>query len=115
MLVVLSCSDAPSGPPSGPGDLVASLASPNGAEGAAVFEVTGGGIIVITVEAGQAVHFQSGGISRIVVLLDEPGDIGFTMTVEDRRAVSNLRVIEVADSANVLRDDLSGYVATLNW
>jgi hypothetical protein len=84
--------------------------SPNGVEGAAVLQTVQEGITDIRSEVGQAHHWRAGDVSRIVVLLDEPGDIRFTLSVADLNRPPQLRVIEVADPENLLRPLLIGYV-----
>jgi len=109
VLAVLSCDDGPSGLPPGAGDLVAYLVSPNGDEGAAVFEASDEGIIGVDCEDCDAFYRSAGGTSRIVVLMVVPGEVRFTMTVLDRQAPPELQVVEVADPSNDVRDDVSGY------
>lgn len=91
------------------GTLVVSLTSPNGAEGAAVLETSAEGIVGVANEAGQAFYRQGGDTSRIVVILDEPGEVRFTLEVEDVNTPPELEIVEVADGANELRADLTGY------
>ncbi len=109
-LVVAACDDAPPEPQPVPGDLVVRLVSPNGSEGAAVLQTTDGGIQEISVEAGlQAFHWSEGGLTRIVLLRDEAGEVRFVMSVEDWRQPPQLEIVEVADEANRLRGSLVGY------
>ncbi|UCC75057.1 MAG: hypothetical protein JSV86_11070 [Gemmatimonadota bacterium] len=114
-LACLSCDEGPSGPPPGPGDLVVSLISPNGDEGASVFETDDEGIVEVAIEGGDVFHLRSAGTSRIVVLLDRPGRVRFTMNVGDRATAPELEIVEVADGENRLRDDLSRYSVRLSW
>jgi len=93
-----------------PGDLVVRLVSPNGSEGAAVLQTTDGGITEIAVAAGlQAFHWTEGGLTRIVLLRDEAGEIRFVISVEDQNRPPQLEIVEVADGANRLRASLAGY------
>jgi hypothetical protein len=110
VLGVAGCGDEATPPEPVPGDLAVSLVSPNGTEGAAVLETNDVGVVEVTPEVGQqAFRLTAGGVTRIVVLLDEPGDIGFTLSVEDLNRPPQLQVVEVADAENRLRPDLSGY------
>jgi hypothetical protein len=102
-------STGPAGP-KGPGTLTATLVSPNGAEGSAVFEITGGidlGFVITT--GGEVFHQHSGGTSRVVVILDDPGEIRFRVGTEDVAEIPQVAVIQVADGENHLRPSLSGY------
>lgn len=112
MIAAASCDDGDVTPPVPvPGDLVVTLVSPNGAEGAAVLETGDPGIVDIAGAGGvDTYHFErAGGQSRIVVLLDAPGAIGFTLSVEDINDPPELAIVEVADPDNRLRADLTGY------
>jgi hypothetical protein len=110
-LGVAACGDEPTPPPPPPvpGDLVVSLVSPNGGEGAAVLETSDEGIVDIAAEGAQAFQWRAGGGSRIVVLLDEPGDVRFTISVEDVNKPPQLEIVEVADGDNRLRESLTEY------
>ncbi len=114
-LVSLSCGDDPSEPPTGAGDLIVRLISPNGDEGAAVLETTDEGITGVDCSNCDVYHNRVGGTSRIVVLMDTLGEIRFTMSVTDRQSPPELQVIEVADPSNDLRDDVSQYVVRYSW
>ncbi len=110
VFLFLACGEEATQPAPVPGDLAVSLISPNGIEGAAVLETVEEGILEITSEVGQAHHWRAGDVSRIVVLLDEPGEIRFTLSVADLNRPPQLRVVEVADPDNRLRSLLVGYV-----
>ena len=109
-IFLLSCGEEATEPAPVPGDLAVSVVSPNGVEGAAVLQTVQEGIVDITSDVGQAHHWRAGDVSRIVVLLDAPGDIRFTLSVADLNRPPNLRVVEVADPDNRLRPLVVGYV-----
>jgi hypothetical protein len=115
VLAFLSCDDGPSEPPAGAGDLVVHLVSPNGSEGAAVFETSDEGIVGVDCEACDVFYRRAGGTSRIVVLMTISGEVHFTMSVEDRQSPPELQVVQVADASNELRDDVSGYTVRFSW
>jgi len=110
LLLLLACGEDATQPAPVPGDLAVNVVSPNGLEGAAVLQTIQEGIVDITSEVGQAHHWRAGGVSRIVVLLDEPGDVRFTLSVADLNRPPQLRVVEVADPDNRLRSLVIGYV-----
>ena len=109
-VLFLACGEDATQPALVPGDLTVRVVSPNGLEGAAVLQTIQEGIVDITSEVGQAHHWRAGDVSRIVVLLDEPGEIRFTLSVADLNRPPQLRVVEVADPDNRLRSLLVGYV-----
>jgi hypothetical protein len=109
VLGVAGCGDEATPPEPVPGDLAVSLVSPNGAEGAAVFQTSDAGVVEVSATGAQAFQLTAGGVTRIVVLLDEPGDISFTLGVEDLNQPPELQIVEVADPENRLRADLSQY------
>jgi hypothetical protein len=111
---LLACQDlGPSGP-RGPGSIHVDLVSPNGAEGSAVFEVTGGtGLGVVTVYGGEVYYnYNYGtGITRVVVVMDNPGEIQFKIRTSDVGDLPTATVLQVAGPDDVLRSSLSGYDA----
>ncbi len=96
--------------PSGSGVIQIRVISPHGPEGAAVLELTGGiGLGPVTTDVGDAYFRHDGATSRIVVLLDEPGEIAFQVRSTDIGKLPDTRIIEVADGDNRLRPSVTGY------
>jgi len=111
---VAACSDSGPSGPSGPGTFRADLASPNGAEGAAVFELTGGvGLGDVTMSGGEVLYDHGPGATLIIVLLDTPGQIRFQIRTENVGSLPSVTVVQVADGGNELRESLSGYAVQL--
>ena len=109
------CDDlGPSGP-KGPGSVRVDLLSPNGAEGSAVFEVRGGGtgLGVVTTAGGEVYYDHGTDATRVVVILDSPGQIGFLVRTRDLRNLPSVTVTQVADGNDQLRGSLSGYEVEL--
>ena len=95
--------------PSGPGEIHANLVSFT-PEGAAVFELTGStGVDSIRSDYGDVYYQRDGGITRVVVIMNEPGLISFHMRVEDVGDLPDVTVLQVADGENELRTSLSDY------
>ena len=92
-----------------PGELEATLISPNGPEGAAVFEIAALGLGPITMQGGQVFTSETGQVTRVVVILDAPGQLAFRIAVDDVDAPPGVTVLEVADGDNNLQPSLSGY------
>ncbi len=111
-LSFIACDDDPTPPEPVPGDLRVTVVSPNGVEGAAVLETGDAGIVGISANGAQAFHRRAGGLSRIVVLLDQAGDVRFRLSVDDLNRPPRLRIVEVADGSNTLRPSLAGYSVT---
>jgi hypothetical protein len=87
------------------------LLSPHGPEGAAVLELTGGvGLGVVTTALGDVFYEHDDTTTRVVIILDEPGQIEFTVRSEDVGARPSVTVVQVADGANQLRTALSSYL-----
>ena len=93
----------------GPGTLDAVLISPNGAEGAAVLQLIGPGLGQVTATEGNVFAEHGSDGVRLVIVLDQPGDIKFRIAVDDVGDFPAWEVIEVADGANELRASTSGY------
>jgi len=99
----------PSGP-SGPGWLHIDLQSPNGEEGAAVFELAGGRDLgVVSLDGGDVFYEPDGSTIRIVVVMDDPGPIRLEIRTEDVAKLPSAAVVQVADGENRLRSSLAGY------
>jgi hypothetical protein len=100
--------------PEGPGAFHATLVSPAGAEGSAVIEIVGGSSLgTISPQSGQVFYRHRSGVTRLVVVLDEPGTIRFQIRTEDVAVVPSATVIQVADGNDQLRGSLSGYSVEL--
>lgn len=91
----------------------AQLVSPNGAEGAAVLELDG--VVAATrAPAGTRVmHHVSGGVTRVVVVREEPGQIAFELDLAERGAAPAASVIEVSGPDDALRAPATGYRVSL--
>lgn len=94
----------------GPGSISVELLSPNGVEGAAVFEVTGGtGFGAVTAPEGKSFFDHGPESSRVVVVLDQPGEVRFEISTDNVAKVPTVEVVQVADGQNALRGSLDGY------
>ena len=108
LLLVGACTGE--GPVSAPGTLTATLASPNGAEGAAVIVLAGEGVTDVQPLGDTEVHSRTTGSTTWVVLLSElGGTLAFSLTVPDTTQPPTAVVQEVAGADDALRDVLSGY------
>jgi hypothetical protein len=96
--------------PSGSGSFLATLVSPHGNEASAVFELTGGvGLGTVSPIDGEVFYQHFGASTRIVVVMDDPGEVRFQVRTEDIGQVPEVTVIQVASGENELRASLSGY------
>lgn len=92
-LQLAGCRDDPAGPP---GQVTATLVSPNGAEGAALLELSGDGVIDVKPAAGSLLQTPSGGTRQIAVLLRDPGKIALTLSLADRTRPPEIRILQVS-------------------
>jgi len=97
------------GPEIRPGFLTASLVSPNGSEGAALISIVGVGLGDVESAAGRVFTFSLGDTTRILLVLDTPGDLRFRISVPDVDKPPVGTVLQVADGENAIRPDLSEY------
>ncbi len=97
------------GPEIRPGFLSASLVSPNGFEGAALVSIVGVGLGDVESAGGRVFTFSRSDTTRILLVLDTPGDLSFRISVPDVDNPPVATVLQVADGENVLRPDLSAY------
>ncbi len=75
-----------------------------------MLETADAGIVGVAADDAQVFHWRAGGLSRVVVLLDQAGDLRFRLSVEDLNRPPQLRIVEVADALNRLRPSHAGYL-----
>jgi hypothetical protein len=110
VLGALACDATSPRGPSGPGEVAARLVSPNGAEGAAVLELSGSGIGAVRASAGTTLFIAAeGATTRLVLVRETPGELAFHVHLADRATAPTARVIEVAGGDDQLRTSLTGY------
>jgi hypothetical protein len=115
VLTLASCNDGPtSGDVPQPGEMTATLISPNGAEGSALLEVGSGTVLDVTPVGSYVRAYRvAANPVRIVVLRLEPGDITFRLTTDDVNRPPELRVVDIGGPDDQLRPSLSGYSVSL--
>ncbi len=93
--------------PKGPGEFRGVVVSPDGDLGAAVLEL--GGVADLTPVAGRAFTQRNGDVLRVVIVLDEPGQIEFRIRLADPAGQPAATLVEVADGDNQVPESISGY------
>jgi hypothetical protein len=107
VLTLVACSDE--GPVSGPGTLTATLASPNGAEGAAYIVLLGEGIGDLTGLGSTELFSEStSGAVQLVLINQAGGELAFELAVADTTQPPQVVLHEVAGPDDQLRT-LAGY------
>jgi len=107
-LVLAACADE--GPVSGPGTMTATLAGPNGSEGAALIVILDELVDEITPIGDTEVYSWADMSSTQVVLINQAGgDLTFQLAVADTTQPPATVVQEVAGPDDALRTDLSDY------
>ncbi len=104
-LALVACSSDGTAP--NPGEIRAVVLSPDGDLGAAVLEL--GGVLDITPVGGRAFTERNGDVLRVVIVLDEPGQIEFRIKTADMTGQPTATVVEVADGDNQVPESVSGY------
>jgi len=115
MVLLPSCSDSPSFL-WGPVEIRVTLVSPNGVEGAAVFDVSGADLREVRLvegEEGRLFEEQAGAATMVAVIRATPGTLRFVIEVDDPRRVTGVRVVQVADGDDRIRPALDGYLVQL--
>ena len=108
-LVVVGCSDE--GPVSGPGTMTATVAGPNGPEGAAVVIILDEAVEAVSPVGDTEVYSRVGGSATHVVLINQNGgELSFEMAVADTTQPPVALVQEVAGPDDELRLDVTDYV-----
>ena len=105
-----ACGDE--GPVSGPGELTATVVSPNGAEGAALLLLIGDGLGALAPVDGRVFGRQEGDTLRVVVVNEGGGDLRFRVAVPDTTQKPQAVLVEVAGPDDQLRP-LAGYTLEL--
>ena len=105
-LVLVACNSDGTAP-NRPGEIRAVVVSPDGDLGAAVLEL--GGVSDITPVGGRAFTERNGDVLRVVIVLDEPGQIEFRIKTADMTGQPTATVVEVADGDNQVPESVSGY------
>ena len=107
----LACTgDDGSGAPRDPLVRLATVESPNGAEGAAVVELAGDVAADVSADDGSEAFAESAlGVTRVVVVRAAPGALRFRLRLPAGATPPTARVIEVADGDNRLRASVAGY------
>ena len=107
-----SCNDLGPSTPQGRGSISVELMSPNGAEGSALFELTGGTGLGVVSSAGGEVYYEhnyGSGVTRVVVVMDVPGHIQFQVRSSNVGDLPSVTLRQVASGDDQLRSSLGGY------
>jgi hypothetical protein len=108
LAAALACGD-PSGAESGKQGIVrAVLISPNGTEGAALFEMPIEGIVSVRAPVGTLIESQSGGRRQVALFVSQPGQLVLELTVADPRNPPEVAVRQVSGPSDQARS-LTGY------
>ena len=112
-LALAGCDSLGPEDPVGSGAIFVDLQSPNGDEGAAVFEIENPlGLGEITSLGGWLFHEEVGEKIRVVAILTTPGAIQFQVRADDVGNLPVINVIQVAGPENELRS-IDGYQVDL--
>ena len=109
VLAVATAACGDSGPESAPGTLTATLVSPNGAEGSALFSLVGPGINGVRPVEGWAFAESTGDTTRVVVVGDQDGVLRFQVELADTTRKPVTSVLQVAGPDDALRAALTAY------
>ncbi len=111
----LGCGTDPTGDgPPVPGEMVAALGSPFGAEGSAVLEVASGTVTGVSSDDPDLLVYRIATQPvRIVVLRGTPGALAFRLSTDDVHHPPELRVVEVGGPDDAIRGSVSGYAVAL--
>jgi hypothetical protein len=112
LLALAACEGGTGASSSAGGEYLAALQSPNGPEGAAMLELTGGGVEAIA--AASATLFQqpvNGGV-RLMLIREAPGRVEFRLIVAPGSELPTVRVVQVVDGDDNVRPSTDGYEVT---
>lgn len=112
LLVILFLAACDSGLDSAPGEITATVVSPNGAEGSAVLSLHGRGLEGVSAPEGWIYAEPRGDTLRVVYVRDEPGVLSFAVRMADTTQAVSAVVEEVAGPDDALRLVTTGYTVT---
>lgn len=105
---LIGCDD----PAGSQGPVLATLVSPNGSEGAALFELPVDGVLEAKALDGQSIEVIRGGRRQIAVFRKDPGVIALRLVVSDQTRLPEVLVVQVAGPDDRPRA-LTGYRVVL--
>ena len=105
---VAACGNDTTQPTAAAGTLGVRLASPLGAEGAALIELRGP-VHAVSATGGQLYELDEDGVRRVLVIMDEAGPISFAIEVPDTSDPPEYEILQVSAPDDELRADLTGY------
>jgi hypothetical protein len=94
---VLGCGDP--GEQAGPtreGPVRVTLVSPNGNEGAALFELPIDGIVSVRAPVGALLESQTGGRRQVAVIATQPTPIVLELTIADQTKLPEVKLLQVS-------------------
>ncbi|HEX9690584.1 MAG TPA: hypothetical protein VGA22_00620 [Gemmatimonadales bacterium] len=92
-----------------PGEMKATLVSPNGPEGAAVIEIAGNFPDIVPSGGVYLYSHVADGVTRIVLVRQAPDNIVYWLFVDDTRNPPETTVLQVSAPDNTLRSLTAGY------
>jgi hypothetical protein len=111
LLLLAACSDSPSEVVDAP-ELLVTIESPNGSEGAALLRIGAVGVLAEPAAPEEAFVFADPheGETFVGVVLDDPGEIRFVLRRDGRSPPPAVEVLSVSDPEDRLRESTAGYV-----
>lgn len=100
-------------PPDGGATVTLRLVSPGGPEGAALLEVDADPVLGAAGDGDLLYSTAAGNRLRLVLVRAPAGELRASLTLSDGSADLHPAILQVADSLNVLRPDLSGYAVEI--
>ena len=116
-LVSLAACDGPAGPErQGPGTVSGRVVAPAtavAATGAVLLELSGE-VTEVTGRDGTVVQAErrADGSTLLMLVASDAGALAFDLALPERSRTPTVRILEVADTANVLRTNLGDYKVT---
>lgn len=96
----------------GGGEYIAALVSPNGPEGGAILEITGGGVEEVVAASATLFRQPVTGGQRLMLIRDAPGRVEFRVRMAAGSQLPTVRVVQVVDGDDNVRASTDGYEVT---
>ena len=94
------------------GEYIAALVSPNGPEGGAILEMSGGGVEEVVAASATLFRQPVTGGQRLMLIRDAPGRVEFRVRMAAGSAPPTVRVVQVVDGDDNVRASTDGYEVT---
>ncbi|HEX2209899.1 MAG TPA: hypothetical protein VHG93_19650 [Longimicrobium sp.] len=112
LLALAACDGGTGASSSAGGEYIGALQSPNGPEGAAMLEITGGSVQEISAASATLFRQPVSGGQKVMLIRPDAGRIEFRVVIADGGELPQVRVVQVVAPDDSVRPTTDGYAVT---